>query len=61
MFFPLLHTVLLLKTLMVSQVRFKVQDFAKTLAEQWSSKEKIMIKEREVKFTLLEVSYDAAV
>jgi hypothetical protein len=60
-FFPLLHTVLLLKTLMVSQVRFKVQDFAKTLAEQWSSKEKIMIKEREVKFTLLEVSYDAAV
>jgi len=46
---------------MVSQVRFKVQDFAKTLAEQWSSKEKIMIKEREVKFTLLEVSYDAAV
>jgi hypothetical protein len=56
----IVHIFLLLKTLIVSQVRFKVKDFAKTLAEQWSSKEKIMIKEREVKFTLLEVSIDPA-
>ena len=38
------------------QIRFKAENFAKPIAEKWNSKEKVMVKEREVKATLMEVS-----
>lgn len=37
-----------------AKIRFKAENFAKPIAEQWNSKEKVMIMEREVKATLLE-------
>ncbi len=32
-----------------------MEDFAKPIVEQWNSKEKVLVKEREVKASLMEV------
>ena len=35
------------------QIRFKAENFAKPIAEKWNSEEKVMVKEREAKATVM--------